>query len=144
MKICTLCKQEKPDSEFNFKFKSRGIRQVQCKSCTRSYIREHYTKNRNYYISKAKERNIVQRTLIREYIWTYLNQHPCLDCGEKDPLVLEFDHRENKLMAVSTLVTNNSLEKVIIEIQKCDVRCANCHRRKTAVQFNWYSKVVHP
>jgi hypothetical protein len=68
--------------------------------------------------------------------------HPCIDCGESDPIVLEFDHREGekKLAAVSTLMTQMkaSLKTIKAEIVKCDVRCANCHRRKTAKERGWY------
>jgi hypothetical protein len=76
--------------------------------------------------------------LIREYIWNYLSKHVCIDCGESDPLVLEFDHIGNKIMPVSEIAHNNSLVQVKNEILKCEVRCANCHRRKTAVQFGWF------
>lgn len=56
----------------------------------------------------------------------------CQDCGEKDPIVLEFDHLEDKVSDVCTLVYHGwSWERVWKEIQKCDVVCANCHRRRT-------------
>jgi hypothetical protein len=55
-----------------------------------------------------------------------------VDCGESDPIVLEFDHvRGVKRGEISRLKTMVSLETLAEEIAKCDVRCANCHRRKT-------------
>ena len=52
---------------------------------------------------------------------------------------LEFDHRDRttKIAAVSQLIARQfSWDKIMAEIDKCDVRCANCHRKRTAVQFN--------
>jgi hypothetical protein len=70
----------------------------------------------------------------REHVLGYLLTHPCVDCGEDDPVRLEFDHvREEKLTEVSRLANDPAnLNKVIQEIAKCDVRCVNCHRRKTS------------
>ena len=56
-------------------------------------------------------------------------------------MVLEFDHLEkkNKIAAVSEMVSLQSPWEVITkEIQKCEVRSANCHRRKTAKQRGYY------
>jgi uncharacterized protein YcfJ len=63
----------------------------------------------------------------------YLLTHPCVDCGMTDLVVLEFDHvRGVKVAAVSALVTGGyPWTKIDAEIAKCDVRCANCHRRVT-------------
>lgn len=72
-----------------------------------------------------------------EYIGKYLSTHSCVDCGENDILVLEFDHKDriSKSSEISKMVKGRAtLAKVIQEIQKCDVRCANCHRRKTEVE----------
>lgn len=60
--------------------------------------------------------------------------HGCIDCGEKDIRCLDFDHRDRatKLASVSSLAKQNiSLERVKEEIAKCDVRCANCHRKRS-------------
>lgn len=71
----------------------------------------------------------------------YLATHPCVDCGEKDVRVLEFDHLGNKLREVSAMLHNFTLEKVKTEIAKCQVLCVNCHRRKTAVERRYYTDI---
>jgi len=53
VKTCPRCRQELPLAEFNFKNRARGRRQVYCRACSRAYIRDHYTRNRQYYIDKA-------------------------------------------------------------------------------------------
>ena len=54
-------------------------------------------------------------------------------------MLLEFDHRagSNKVEAVSRLIGTRSWRVVKAEIEKCDVRCVRCHRRKTAKEFSW-------
>jgi hypothetical protein len=73
------------------------------------------------------------RAGIRAFVFAYKSQHPCVDCGEADPVCLDFDHRDPalKVFAVARAF-DFSLKRVQAEIAKCDVRCANCHRKKTA------------
>lgn len=80
----------------------------------------------------------------RAFALAYLLEHPCLDCGERDPIVLEFDHvRGKKESNVATLIHNTaSIKRIQAEIAKCEVVCANCHRRRTAVTQNWDKAVI--
>jgi hypothetical protein len=89
--------------------------------------REVRQKQRRLQLQRARIRN-------RQLKYEYLVSHPCIDCGESDPVCLDFDHREPSLkkMAVSTIVGKKSANKLLEEIQKCDVRCANCHRKRHA------------
>jgi hypothetical protein len=69
----------------------------------------------------------------------YLVCKACVDCGESDLMVLEFDHvRGVKTGNISEMVNGGiAWERIMREIEKCEIRCANCHRRKTGHQFKW-------
>ena len=137
MKRCSKCKKLKSLEDFNFKNRAKQTRQYQCKDCSRMYVRSHYERNKKYYLLKAKLRNQANKKEIKAYVWSYLNNNPCVDCGESDPIVLEFDHLSNKIEDISAMYRNYTLQKVKTEIGKCQVRCANCHRRKTAKERGW-------
>lgn len=84
---------------------------------------------------------------IHRQIFSYFSTHPCVDCGETDPIVLEFDHieRKTKIAAVSEMVRlQRPWEVITKEIQKCEVRCANCHRKRTAKQRGYYLYMTTP
>jgi len=90
------------------------------------------------YNSHNESRNKLRERNARK-VFEYLTNHCCINCGESDPIVLEFDHRDrnDKIESVSQLIRNSSWKRIELEIQKCDVLCANCHRRKTAAEFNY-------
>ena len=76
----------------------------------------------------------------------YLAENPCIDCGEEDIRVLEFDHRPGVVkVAEVTRMADSGLNWPIVmaEISKCDVRCANCHRRRTAERGRWWKQAVY-
>jgi hypothetical protein len=70
----------------------------------------------------------------KAYVRQHLLTHPCVDCGEHDPVVLEFDHvTGQKVRDVGSMARAGwNLAAIQAEIAKCEVRCANCHRRITA------------
>lgn len=141
---CCRCGEVKPLKEFNYRNKKLQIRQKACRTCTRLELRNHYSRNREYYLQKAHKRNKENRTLIKEYIWNFLQSHPCVDCGEDDLTVLEFDHVKGKNFTIARLSRDHTLQAVKDEIDKCEVRCANCHRRKTAREFGWRKRLQKP
>lgn len=144
-KLCRKCGDEKPIDQFNWKDKKKGKRQTQCKACHAAYRRQHYQDNKEKYKEKARRWNRENmeeyRMKMRRYVFDYLLGHPCVDCGETNPIVLDFDHvRGEKIMEISVMLGSMAkLERIQAEIDKCDVRCANCHRIKTAKQRGWHS-----
>jgi hypothetical protein len=138
-KSCSRCGVNKPLDEFPIKNAKTGLRRVWCRDCCRAYGREHYRHNKAIYIRKARQRQPEDRARVRSAIADYLRAHPCVDCGERDILLLDFDHRDGSLKraSVSRLVGTGSVRLVMTEIAKCDVRCGNCHRKRTAAQQNW-------
>ena len=138
MRVCSRCKKVLDDIDFNWKIK--GIsRAYNCRKCSQEYIKSHYERNRKYYLEKAERNRKKNRQACFEYLKTYLSQHPCVDCGEKDIIVLEFDHKEwkKKRANVGDLLANNATpNKLAREVAKCEIRCANCHRRKTMRENN--------
>ena len=137
-RVCTTCGLEKPVVEFAF-VPARQRLHVYCRTCKSAYNRKHYLDNKAQYIRNVMRKKGERLTVNRRLVWDYLVQHPCVDCHEADPIVLEFDHRDpqHKTAAVSQMVSDYSWERIQLEIAKCDVRCANCHRRRTARQFGW-------
>ena len=85
------------------------------------------------------------RVKIREQMYEFLSDKFCIDCGESDPIVLDFDHRDpnEKTRSIAKFLSgHNSWKSILTEINKCDIRCANCHRRKSHKQFSYYGKIA--
>ena len=105
------------------------------KDAKRAYDRAYYHSS----VDKPKRRAQVhdRRKGLRRFVLEYLQTHPCVDCGEADPVVLEFDHQKDKELEIANAVKQGwSIERITKEIMKCQVRCANCHRRKTVKDRN--------
>jgi hypothetical protein len=136
MKLCSKCKTNKEDHEFNFKYKSLNKRNSWCITCCSKRAKNDYQTNEHRRLKiKLNKEKISNRN--RLFIRNYLLEHPC-QCGETNITVLEFHHLHNKRYSVSTLINGSSISKIIEEIKKCEVICANCHKRKTAKEFNWH------
>lgn len=142
-KICNRCGEQKPLTGFGVDRSRPSGRHSICLTCNAKRTREAFAaKGREGYLLK-KQRVETRRREITSRVYRYLLEHHCVDCGESDPIVLDFDHvRGEKIAAISKLVMQSRKWDVIAaEICKCDVRCANCHRRKTAKELNWYSYI---
>jgi hypothetical protein len=88
---------------------------------------------------RRKQALIAERTA---YLIEFFRERPCVDCGETDPLVLEFDHLGRKNFNIATGLRNRNWQAVLDEIATCDVVCANCHRRRTSLRAGFARAVV--
>lgn len=138
MKRCKHCNKNKAESEFRKCSKFEDGLDTWCKVCRRVSDKKTYYNHLETNRKDGRRRKYKARDIARHYVLDYLKTHPCVDCGEHDPVVLEFDHRENKLEAISTLMQDSSIKRIQEEIDKCDIRCANCHRRKTSKELGYF------
>ncbi len=139
-KRCSTCKRRRSTSTFNRNAAKPDGLQATCRDCgkvySKAYYKGHAPKMRKQITAKNKER----MNRVKRKVHEYLVDHPCVDCEESDLVVLEFDHRdgEEKVTEIGTMLKNRySWTRIEAEIAKCDVRCANCHRRKTAKDQGW-------
>lgn len=136
MKECYRCKVLKDVSEFRKCSRNSDSLDINCKKCKREMDKRTYNNHiiRNRKVIRESVRRKRRATSL--FIIEFLSKHPCIDCGESDIMVLDFDHRGDKVKAVSDLARNSSIKRIRDEMDKCDVRCANCHRRKTMRENN--------
>ena len=144
-KKCSTCQKLKSIDKFNKNSSKKDGLSTQCKECKKLYQDSWYKNNKKEHIERTKESRLQSRNRAREFVNNFLINKSCVDCGETNPIVLQFDHvKGKKVDAVSKLVTAGyGVEFIKEEINKCEIRCANCHMKKTYKQFNWKSK-SHP
>lgn len=95
------------------------------------YMRDYYQTHKAKHITVVREYKTRLREENQQKLTEYLSDKCCVDCGEADPIVLEFDHvRGTKKQAISRMRCHSSWETLLEELAKCEVRCANCHRRR--------------
>jgi hypothetical protein len=132
LRRCGGCGEWKSASDFAWRRRSRGQLDNLCRPCRSEYHRQHYEANRDRYVAQARDRKralALQRTA---YLIEDFRSHPCVDCGEPDPVVLEFDHLRDKSFNIGQALPYRRWPSILAEIEKCVVVCANCHRRRTA------------
>lgn len=125
-KKCPKCQQVLSIASFNRK--GEGF-SCYCKSCNKKYLKDHYKANQEYYREKSKK---LKRS-IKEFIKA-LKDQPCTDCKKVFPYVcMDFDHTGKKSFNIAAMVQRKmSIEAIKVEMSKCELVCANCHRIRTA------------
>lgn len=92
---------------------------------------EHYLRNKNRFFGAQRQR----RKTAKLHVLNIKQQSGGCVCGEKHPALLDFHHRnpdEKELTAAKMIQNKWSPERIDKELEKCDILCANCHRR-----FHW-------
>ncbi len=133
-KRCVKCDRTKSLTEFYKRWGRAGKHYSYCKPCFSGYTKNHYKKNKAAYVRRARTHALVLRAAIRATILCHLQSHGCVDCGNTDIVVLQFDHvRGKKAFNIGDAFRKRvTLARLHGEIKKCEVRCANCHVRRTA------------
>jgi hypothetical protein len=127
VKRCGKCRVEKPLAMFH---RRRGGYQTWCKTCRRAYDAGYHRATRPIRIDQKRERHA-------EFIAWYLalkDGRPCADCGQTyHPAAMQWDHLPGaeKVASVADLCRKNNRGRVLEEIAKCELVCANCHAVRT-------------
>jgi hypothetical protein len=134
-KECSSCKKTLEISLF-----PQGL--SKCRECKRKYQNEWYATTK---INTAPQKRINRqsaRKRAQDCVMSNLKGKSCVDCGNSNPIVLQFDHvKGEKFGAVAKMVHDGySVKRIEEEIQKCVIRCANCHAIKTYTQMGYKSK----
>jgi hypothetical protein len=141
MRTCTKCFLQKPIEEFPWKNRLLGKRHAVCKECTAKRSNDWYQDNKASHIQNAMANKIADRERARKFVDDYKATHPCVECGQSDPVVLEFDHIKGKNAAVARLVADGAtIDRIQREIDLCEVRCRNCHAKKTARERGFFRR----
>jgi hypothetical protein len=126
MKKCGKCHKLKDELEFNKKNSRLEKLQPYCRECEKIRKKEYYSNN----ISKFREYRDINTTRNRKFLQRYKRTLKCVNCGESDTRCLDFHHVKTKKFNIASLIASSySLQTLKIEIRKCIILCANCHRK---------------
>ncbi len=118
LKYCPKCKLSKLISEFGLnKTKYDGL-QGNCKTCRNSYLKEWYQDNKILHKARVRVNDDIRHKKIKNTLSEYLLEHPCVDCGEKDIVVLQFDHMRDKEKEIGLMVSRKFAWNKILKDEK--------------------------
>ena len=138
-KYCKRCDETLLVSEFTQSASRYDGLQAYCKNCMKEYRKEHYRANKKQYY----DRNEKSKAKARQYVLDIKNTTACKDCGvvyKDEPWLVEFDHLPGfeKKRSISEWVNGYGLgQGLISELEKCELVCLICHRRRTAKRGGW-------
>jgi hypothetical protein len=127
VKRCGKCASYKSLTEFH---RHGTGYQAWCKPCRKAYAAAHYQRN-------WKRRHAHNRRRSKEFWAWYISLkdgRPCADCGGVfHHAAMQWDHLDGaqKTASVSSLGSSKSRLRLLAEIEKCELVCANCHAVRT-------------
>jgi formate dehydrogenase assembly factor FdhD len=127
MKICSACRQEKALTEFH---RLHDGYQWVCKECRRRDSRARYKANPERRAENTRQR----RRELREWATELKRDQPCVDCHQSfHPAAMHWYHvRDSKEFLISDMTMRGlSRDRILGEIAKCELVCANCSAVRT-------------
>ena len=137
MKHCPRCNQDKDEAEFGKNRTRPDGLQVQCRVCIKSIHRDWYERNKERHYGNVQKRRKTLSDEIARRLSAYLKAHPCVDCGVADPVVLTIEDRQGEtgFSLRERLREGAAWTALLPQIEKCEVRCANCRCLRMAKLF---------
>lgn len=146
MAACRKCNTEKEwPIDFAIRHRPNGVKKMSnhCKECQKKSQKESIEKRGVEYNETQSEQRKIRKSYQHRIIFTHYKNNPCVDCRENDVLVLQFDHvRGTKSFGIGGSLGKVTDERLVAEIAKCDVRCANCHQRRHALEDGRFSSFM--
>lgn len=145
MKTCSKCKVPKPLSEFNRNASKVDGVNTFCRECHNAHSKDYYAAHRTKMREQISVTNRRSWDKRRVQMLEYLKDKWCTDCGITDIRVLEFDHlpQHGKTANVSSMLGGGwSWKRILEEIAKCEIVCANCHRIRTIERGGAYRSTL--
>jgi hypothetical protein len=138
MKTCSTCKQDKPLKDFPVNRTKPDGHTNYCKGCKKEYNAAYYIRTKDRHNPARTVRRRENRQKLLHLLIEYLQAHPCVVCGERNIVVLDFDHQRDKSVEINQMIeAGTRWDLILLEIEKCEVVCANDHRRRTAASQGW-------
>lgn len=139
MKRCYKCGFIKDETEFSKNLNNNDELNRECKECQKAYFKEYYKNNKDKHIKTV----MLGTRSKRQAIQKFKVERGCARCGfNKHPAALHFHHidKSTKKFGIGNLPSSH--EDLIIEIEKCEILCANCHALEHA-DPNWYRPIIY-
>ncbi len=128
-KVCGTCKKRKPVTGFTKNLYRKDGLNNKCRICYAEYMRGYYVTHKAEHIERARRSKIKRKSKIMEAL--HRIKKACSICGEDRTACLDFHHRDRKKKSFTVSNAINwgySVSRIMKEVEKCDVVCANCHR----------------
>lgn len=123
---CIKCKLIKPHY-----IKPSGKAVAFCISCKAEYNIKHYELTKEKYRQSRIDTRLAAVAEIKKLQFEK-KRKPCMDCGMSyPPYIMQFDHRDPSEKSFSVAARRHGIDKIKLEIEKCDLVCANCHAERT-------------
>jgi hypothetical protein len=140
-KRCSKCGEEKSADAFSTHARTADLLQPYCKGCMSKINRARYVAKRFARLTDEEKKQMRRQHVNMTVLGEFLRRHPC-ECSESHPsvllLVLKTTGREFPILDKLKKITTESLEATL---DRCVVRCANCHRRATSETARLLEKI---
>lgn len=131
-KRCSACKTKKPLAEFAKNRSRKDGLQTSCRPCDRERARRYYRENGVRMRAQIVASSARSRAAKRAWVRKHKAEHGCRFCEEDEPVALDLHHRDGTVKEFSIgagVAKDFGWDRLRAEVAKCDVVCANCHRK---------------